>query len=207
MSKLTVFVSATIVAFFPPLVEASPHAETHLGDDAQESSAAGKSLDENMTISDAPEAPTVLKRSRSARYYPYQQALTFRVGRISDFPKLDFSDSIFGFQYLFPKFLSPKLEAGADLHEGGNGHLHVGWRYIANERSYFRPSAKFGISHFVESKDGLANLAKLENYYLRISGALEYTVYNPYSIRIEPEFAVNFDHIRFLITLGLSRGW
>jgi hypothetical protein len=130
-----------------------------------------------------------------------------RGGKDAKVPKLKWDNDVIGFQYLFPKFLAPKLEAGADLVEGGNGHLHVGWRHIYFERSYFRPGYKLSLDHFAESKEGLATLTKINNYFARVTGTLEYVVWNPYSVRLEAEIFWNLSTTRSMVTVGLSRGW
>jgi hypothetical protein len=141
------------------------------------------------------------------QYYPYQQQLTVRYGQASDFPSFKFNDSIIGFQYLFPKFLAPKLEAGADLHRNGIGHIHAGARYMWLERSYFRPSLKIGVDNLVDSSSGLATFATIDNYYLRGTATLEYVVWNPYSVRLEVELLMGLTKQISEYTLGLSRGW
>lgn len=208
MAKLTIFVSATIVAIF---IQAAAIAAPQ--SDVPESKESGvvpeetRPPDENMVISPAPKPSRTALEPESPRYYAYQQALSFRGGLASDFPKLNFEDSVTGFAYLFPKFLSPKLEAGADLHENGRGHVHVGARWIYFERSYFRPSAKLALDHFVDAKYGLGTLARKEDWFARGGGSLEYTVWNPYSIKLDAEMIINFDETKLLLALGISRGW
>lgn len=201
-----IFVSATIVLFFiswtgswaSPLPEAPDSPEQDVAPPAPPPS-------DEMAVSPAP-LPVVAKAA-DPRYYPYAQQLTFRLGRAAEFPVKDFNDSVVGFQYLFPKFLSPKIEAGADLHDEGRGHIHAGLRWIHNERLYFRPSVKIAIDHRVEAKDGLATLTDFKNYFARLSGTLEYVFWNPYSVRLEPELLVGFEKPVVVITLGLSHGW
>jgi hypothetical protein len=142
-----------------------------------------------------------------AHYYPYQQQLTFRYGQASDFPKINVNDNVTGFQYLFPKFLSPKLEAGADLHDGGRGHIHAGARWIYLERSYFRPSLKLGLDHLINANENLATLTQIDNMYLRTTATLEYVTWNPYSLRLEAELLFGSKNTVAEMTLGLSRGW
>lgn len=161
---------------------------------------------ENLSLSEPPnEMPR--PEPQSAAYYPYRQVMTFRLGLASDFPKLGFTDKVLGFSYIFPKFLSPKLEAAVDLHESGRGHVNFGVRWIYFERSYFRPSVKISIDHFFDGKYGLGTLARKEDWYARGSGTIEYVVWNPYSVRIEAEMLLNFDHTAMVATLGVSRGW
>jgi hypothetical protein len=220
MSKPGFFVSATFVLIFtavtPPwrTAMASPSPETELNPPAAAAEAgpaaesAATPFDENLAITPAPALdPDQIPRPKPPRYYPYHQALTFRAGRASDFPKLRLDDSVLGFQYLFPRFLSPKLEAGADLHEGGRGHVHIGVRWIYFERSYFRPSLKLALDHHIDAEDGMATLAHKENWYARGAGTLEFVVWNPYSLRLENELLINFDKTVYVATVGLSRGW
>jgi hypothetical protein len=206
MSKLLIFVSATIVLIFanaptfaaPPAVSPEPPEEKSTWPDGKP--------DENLSITNAPD-PVLPTPQADAHYYPYRQALTFRTGLSSDFPKINFDETVFGFQYLFPKFLSPKLEAGADLQEHNRGHLHAGLRWFAWEREYFRPSGKISLDHLAESKERLATLTRIDNYYVRLSGTIEYVVWNPYSIRVEHELLINLDRCWQVMTLGISRGW
>lgn len=206
MSKLRIFVSATFVLIFVSSASfASP--QDQVPDAPKEADPwPTKPPDENLSISDAPRVKGH-PRPADPRYYPYQQALTFRYGQAGDLSSSKFNDNMTGFQYLFPKFLSPKLEAGADLHDGGKGHIHAGARWIAWERSYFRPSAKVGLDHLVDSSENLATFAKIENLYVRATATLEYVMWNPYSVRLEGEILVSTKTAIGEVTLGLSRGW
>lgn len=206
MAKLTLFVSATIVGIFvSSKVLASPSAELANPTESEQGEPATP-LDSNMALTPPP-AVTEKGPPPDPHYYPYHQAFTVRSGYDSDFPKLSFNNWVLGFQYLFPKFLSPKLEAGADLIDNGTGHLHAGVRYYYHEKSYFRPSAKISLDHLAESENGLATLTKFENYFARGSVTLEYVVANPYSLRLEGELLINFKKTHTFIVLGLSRGW
>ncbi len=206
MAKLPIFVSATIVLIFSHGGAAASPQDNVLGVEPAVEAEEVRALDDNMAVS----PPPALKGKPgppNARYYPYQQQLTYRSGYDSDYPKLGVDNWVIGFQYLFPKFLSPKLEAGADLLDNGTGHLHVGARWIRTERSYFRPSVKVGLDHLAESREGLATFTKIENYFARGSATLEYVVWNPFSLRLEYEILANFDKMRAVATLGISHGW
>lgn len=209
MANLFNIVSISILATLltSTNVLAAPQPEiTGLPKDEPEAKEEIKPLDENLSVAEPPVVERV-PPPRPLRYYPYHQQLTFRGGRASDFPKLEFDDSVLGFQYLFPKFLAPKLEAGADLHQDGRGHLHVGVRWIYFQRSYFRPSVKLAFDHLADSEEGLATLTRSENYFLRGSGTVELVVWNPFSLRLEAEMLINFDDTMLVLTAGLSRGW
>lgn len=206
MAKLILFVSATIVGIFISLeAVASPKQElaAPAGEEVTESA---KEIDSNMAVTTPPES-TRKAKVKDPGYYPYHQALTVRLGYESKFPEFDFENWMLGFQYLFPKFLSPKLEAGADLIDEGNGHLHIGMRTIYREKAYFRPSLKWAIDHLAEPRDGLATLTKIDNYFARGSATLEYVFWNPVSVRLEAEVLANLKTTRMMYVLGLSRGW
>lgn len=208
MAKLPTVVSATIVLIFQTLnVWASPideYPKTPIP--SEEEVATPAPLSEDMQIaqprqSDDPLPPPKLE------YYPYKQQLTVRYGQTSDLTDIDFDDNLIGFQYLFPKFLSPKLEAGADLHERGKGHIHAGMRWIYSERNYFRPSVKLSGDILLDSKQKMATFTHLVNYYLRGTGTVEYVFSNPYSVRLESEVYLGTENHILAMSLGLSRGW
>ncbi len=165
-----------------------------------------RKLSDDLDISSPPRA-TEAPPAADAYYYSYPQALTFRVGVASDLSPINFKDNVIGFQYLFPKFLSPRLEAGADLHNEGNGHVHAGARWYWHERSYFRPSYKFGGDIFAQSSQGMATILHWDNYFFRMSATLEYVVWNPWSLRLEHELLINHKSRSTDITLGVTRGW
>jgi hypothetical protein len=206
MSKVWILVSGIIILFSLRSARAAPQPEIPEGNDPVEVEVSHP-LDENMVMAPAPQVDAKSVPVAQSRYYPYRQQMTFRAGMASDFPKINMNDSVLGFEYLFPKFLSPKLEAGADLHENGRGHIHAGARWIFNERSYWRPSLQASVDHFLDSKVGLATFARKEDWYLRGGITAEYVVWNPYSLRLEQEMLVNFDNVTIVTTLGVSRGW
>ncbi len=207
MSKHPYLVSATIVLIFTgALSNAAPDETFPPEDKSTEEVWSETPLPAEMQISKPDPTPEKL-RPAHVRYYPYQQQLTVRYGRASDFPKLRFNENVTGFQYMFPKFLSPKLEAGADLHDDGVGHVHAGWRWIYNERGYFRPSAKLSADVLIDGEEGLATFAEVSNYFVRTTGTIELVVWNPYSIRLENELYVGSKRCIYSATLGLSRGW
>ncbi len=205
MSKLGIFVSGTIVLFLAHVTWASPSHEvpSTAGDEVQWPT--GQSGD-TMSVAEPPPVKFTAKPIDPG-FYPYRQALTVRAGQGSKFPKIEPNELVLGFQYLFPKFLSPKLEAGADVHEDGKGHIHAGVRWYWWEKNYFRPSYKLSVDHLVDAKENLATFAEIKNYYIRGSGTLEYVFKNPWSIRLEPELLFNFNNQRLVLTLGVSRGW
>lgn len=208
MSKLRFFVSATIVLFLLPAAGASPTYEAPASPETKEAWPESPS-NENLSIAEPPAlgASDNLPKVSDPGYYAYRQALTMRAGQAMETSEEDSGGNVLGFQYLFPKFLSPKLEAGADVHEHGYGHLHAGLRYFWWEREYFRPSYKLAVDHRLDAKENLATFAHLDNYYFRVSGTLEYVFKNPWSVRLEPELLANLKNQQLVVTLGFSRGW
>lgn len=206
MAKLRIFVSATIVLIFTHASAMGSPVTSAPDDPEEQSKESPPPPDENLSIvTPKPLQGPVPKVN--ARYYSYRQALTFRGGVAAEVRKAEWNDTVWGFQYLFPKFLSPKLEAGADVHQHGRGHIHAGLRWFPWERDFFRPSYKVSIDHFVDSEKNLATLTEWGNYYVRFSGTLEYVAWDPFSVRLEPELVVNFEDTDMVVTLGISRGW
>jgi hypothetical protein len=210
MAKLPTLVSATIVLIFTMLIGSatawSTPQNTVPDPKPSEETENFNPLPEDMQIAKPPGQTPELKTSR-ARYYPYEQQLTFRVGKSAASTGGQLDNTLIGFQYLFPKFLSPKLEAGADLHEEAEGHLHVGMRWIYHERSYFRPSAKASGDILLKSDERLATFSKIDNYFIRGTATLEYVAWNPYSIRLEYEVYLGMKDQLFAVSIGVSRGW
>jgi hypothetical protein len=206
MSKSPWIVSATFVWFLlAQAAFASPSSKWPEASPEPAKEAVPKALDENMILS----APPALKENPeppSAPYYPYLQALTVRSGNVSDFPKLGFGEGFIGAQYLYPRFLSPKLEIGADLHPDGRGHIHAGLRTIYFERSLLRPSVKLGVDHFLDSKNGIASLGDTKAWFVRGSAIVERVLLGPVSLRLDAELLANFRTIKMEFSLGLSYG-
>lgn len=208
MSKLAIFVSATIVLIFQfPMARANPQNVVPEVKAADKSPGEDGMIDENLSVTEPAPVSAGAKAASPPRYYSHRQQLTFRAGQVSEVSKIKFEDFLLGFQYLFPKFLSPKLEAGADLLKDGKGHLHAGLRWIWFERSYFRPSYKLSIDHLAESEQRLATLTQINNYFGRLTLTAEVVFWNPWSLRLEPEIVANLSETQLLLTLGLSRGW
>jgi hypothetical protein len=209
MSKLAVFVSATIVLIFTGArALGAPVPEVPDAPKSEETWGSEKQSDENMALTPAPKAPLTPPARSDLRYYTARQALTVRGGFDMDLSNSDDgSETVFGVQYLLPRFLSPRLEVGADLQSNADGHIHAGYRKVFSERSYFRPSLKIGADVLLDSRDQLASFGDINNYYARTSGTLEYVVWNPYSVRLEEELLFGLKHIHTITTLGLTYGF
>jgi hypothetical protein len=214
MAKLPTLVSVTLVSATIVLMLTALHSPSSLAspdnqfpeNNQTDPVETPQPLSEDMQIADPPGTTPKLGPS-NLHYYPYEQQLTFRYGRAGNLSDRKLEDNLIGFQYLFPKFLSPKLEAGADLQDGGEGHVHVGLRWYWNEKGYFRPSGKVSGDVLMISKENLATFAHIGNYYVRASGTLEYVVWNPYSVRLENEIYLGTKNRLINLTLGISRGW
>jgi hypothetical protein len=63
------------------------------------------------------------------------------------------------------------------------------------------------LDHHLESKENLATFARLSNYYVRAAVALEFTVDNPISVRLEMEVLVGSKDTLGAGTAGLTYGW
>lgn len=209
MSKRLILVS--VLLFFQASVLAAPSQQMPPESKTEEPDSP-KKLNEDMVISEP--APVLSEVKPDPQYYVYQSALTFRagVGFQDDRPKpldgFQIDDAVLGFQYMFPKFLSPKLEAGADIHPAGVGHIHGGMRWIANQRSYVRPSAKLALDHRFKGSQNLGTFGHIDNWFGRLALTFEFVTRLPYSVRLEVEGLANINgEQQSVFTVGLSRGW
>lgn len=209
MSKLTVFVSATIVLILlQPKSHAAPTPEVPESPKAEEQWGDGKSADENMAVTPAAPVQITQPKSNSLRYYTARQAVTVRAGFALNLSNSDEdTETLLGVQYLMPKFLSPRLEIGADLHSDDSGHIHAGLRKVFSERSYFRPSLKAGLDVLLKGEEQLASTGNINNYYVRTAATLEQVVWYPNSIRLETEILFGLKRLHSITTLGFSRAW
>lgn len=209
MSKSVFLVIALVLNSIS--VSASPIREAPPPATQESEPETGRRLDPNMSVAaPTPDPDSDFSESEGPvdpGYYAYQQALTFRLGLASATDAFDPSQFIIGFQYLLPKFLSPKFEIGADAVDQGRGHVFGGVRWIGNERGFFRPSAKLSVDHLFEGSKGLSTLAHHENYFVRASATLEWVVAPPTSLRLELEGLANVDTSLVVLTIGATRNW
>jgi len=207
MAKLVSLVCATIVGFSYFSAYASPdtYAPAPANPPKPPNQDSAATL-ENLSVATPPPTNGPAE-PEPARYYHYRHAVTLRGGMITDLNPVEFDEGVFGAQYMFPKFLSPKLEVGVDVREDGRGHVYGGWRWIFLEKSYFRPSFKLSLDHKFVSEDGFATLSEIDNWNLRQTGTIEFVVWNPYSLRIEAEIFFNFAKTQGMASLGVSRGF
>lgn len=208
MAKSTILVSATFVLFFvAQRINASPQTSSPELLSPQNTEWPAKPPDESLSIANPPQ-PIAPPAPPPLRYYGARQALTFRVGQ-------DFGDAfqfkepglVLGVQYLFPKLLSPRYEAGVDLHQDSIGHFHFGKRWFWHEKFYFRPSAKLSLDGRLDASEKLATLLDTKNAFVRGTGTLEYVIWNPISVRLEVELLASIKTSFSVVSLGLSHGW
>lgn len=208
MSKLQLFVSATFVLIFislPDPAQGSPQREVPESKITEPDSPVPPP-DDNLSVAQPPKLKAPPPPSEP-RYYRARQALTARLGIITDPDSHELKRQLWGFEYLFPGFLTPKVEGGGDIQEGGRGHVHAGYRWYWREKEYFRPSVKAAFDHLLVASEGMGTLVKWENFNLRGGATLEYVVWNPYSVRLEYDILLGPKEIGQIVTLGLSHGW
>lgn len=139
--------------------------------------------------------------------YPYRQQLVPRVGYVRSNDDDDPHTYMFGISYLWPRYVSPQAEIGADLVNKYGGHINFGIKHIVFERGFFRPFWLWGITHEAVPEDRLATFVNLENYYLRIAVGFEDVIKLPKSVRLEAEALAGTDKQMFKVCLGYSWGF
>ena len=203
-------VSATIVAFCINFASWAAPQNTMPDQSPAIKSEEPSRREENMNVTKPQmDADSSLNQKfENFEFFPFRQSLTVRMGAAA--PVSDFKDTetIIGFTYMFPKFLSPRFEAGADVHnKDDKGHVHAGFREIFFERDRLRPSLKYGVSHEVHANEGLGSFANNKHYFGRGSAALDYSLNQDLALRVEVEALVGIAKQWASASAGLSFCW
>jgi hypothetical protein len=139
-------------------------------------------------------------------FYQYRQTLMVRGGVLMDFNQTDTLGSDFGFQYRFPFRNSQRIEVGADLLNEGAGILHAA-RFHSLDDSRMRWFYKYGLGIRVVPSQQLVTFLKLGNWQARISGGLEWTIEDPFSLRFDIEGTISSEKLTAISTIGVTYGW
>lgn len=139
-------------------------------------------------------------------FYPYRQALTVRGGALIDSNQTNTLGSNMGFLYRFPFDNSQRIEVGADLLNEGVGVLHAS-RFFFTDDDRFRWLYKYGIGIRVVPSQQLVTFLKLANWQARAGGGFDWTISNPYSLRVDVEAAISSEKISAIASFGLAYGW
>lgn len=163
-------------------------------------------LDEYNLMPTPPPEP-LPEEAAKTYVYPYRQQLTPRAGYVGSNDDDDPYTYMFGILYLWPRYVSPQAEFGADLVNKYGGHLNFAVRTTFYERGYFRPFWLWGLTHEAVPEDKLATFVNLENYYLRIGIGFEDVIKLPKSVRLEIEGLAGTEKQMYKICLGYSWGF
>ena len=160
--------------------------------------------EQNLMLSPPPTPHVVPPR---ARYYPYRQSLGFHLGAFSSNDGAHPWTWLIGINYLWPRFLSPQVELGADVVANFGGHLNFVIRHILRQRNYVRPYYSWGITHEVTASEGLASFSNYKNYYLRLAIGAEIVRKLPRSARFELGGIAGAKKYGSYFTFGWAWGW
>ncbi len=161
---------------------------------------------------DVTQPPATEVRVVKEFYYPYTQSISPRLGTTINIHKIGEGftksfDYLLGFNYMFPRSVSPQLEVTADLLSNSEGHIIGAKRWIINERNSFRPFYKLGAGVSVKGSEGLATFAGINNYFGFGGFGLEDYYKKPMSIRLELELKAGVKIMIFSVVFGYSWAW
>lgn len=139
-------------------------------------------------------------------FYRYRQSLMFRGGALVDSNQTNMLGSNIGFQYRFPFDISRRFEIGADLLNEGAGVLHAS-QFQFSDDSRLRWFSKYGVGIRVIPSQQLVTFLKLANWQARLGGGSEWTVIDPFSLRLEVEGAISTEKLTVIATVGFAYGW
>ncbi len=165
-----------------------------------------RELEEYNLIATPPAQPLPPEASRTY-IYPYRQALTPRIGLVTSTDDDEPDTSLLGILYLWPRYLPPQAEIGADFVNKRGGHINFSVRDIFFERGYFRPFWLWGITHEVVPEDRLATFVNIENYYFRVALGMEEVIVLPQSFRLELELLAGTRKQMAIVSAGCSWGF
>ena len=152
-------------------------------------------------------APPMTESVREADYfYRYRQSLLVRGGALVDFNQTSTLGSNIGFQYRFPFENSQRIEVGADLLNEGAGVLHAARFHFADD-SRRRWFYKYGAGIRVVPSQQLVTFLKLANWQVRLGGGMEWTLADPFSVRLDLEGAISTEKLTAISTIGFAYGW
>ncbi|MBN8540027.1 MAG: hypothetical protein J0L82_06535 [Deltaproteobacteria bacterium] len=207
LSLMLIFLAVTSVSMTSVSVAATPPPSPDLTESTDKSPPATPEEIDRARQVELTEPPPIQETARESDYfYQYRQGLLVRGGLLLDFNQADTLGSDFGFQYRFPFRNSQRLEIGADLLNEGVGILHAA-RFHFLDDSRMRWFYKYGLGIRIVPAQQLVTFLKLANWQARIGGGLEWTIEDPFSIRLDLESTFSTEKLTAISTIGVTYGW
>lgn len=204
---MLIFLAVTSVSMTSVSVAATPPPSPDLTESTDKSPPATPEEIDRARQVELTEPPPIQETARESDYfYQYRQGLLVRGGLLLDFNQADTLGSDFGFQYRFPFRNSQRLEIGADLLNEGVGILHAA-RFHFLDDSRMRWFYKYGLGIRIVPAQQLVTFLKLANWQARIGGGLEWTIEDPFSIRLDLESTFSTEKLTAISTIGVTYGW
>ncbi len=141
-----------------------------------------------------------------AYFFRFRQSITVRGGLEERFNDIGSPGSVLSVLYWFPRKDLRGIEAGADLQSSGNGTLHFASRSVVGNGRW-RGFHKLGGGVRVVPTDQLVTFLRLKNWQLRMSGGVEYSLSDPYTLRLDLDGTISTELMAALITFGVAWNW
>lgn len=141
-----------------------------------------------------------------AYYFRYRQSITVRGGIEEKFNDIGSPGSILSVLYWFPRKDLRGIEGGADLQSDGSGTIHIASRNVIG-KGRWRGFHKLGGGVRIVPSDQMVTFLRLKNWQLRMSGGVEYSISDPYTLRLDIDGTLSSERMAALVTLGVAWNW
>ncbi|MBL7689084.1 MAG: hypothetical protein JNJ49_13705 [Bdellovibrionaceae bacterium] len=141
-----------------------------------------------------------------AYYFRYRQSITVRGGIEQRFNDIGSPGSILSILYWFPRKDLRGIEGGADLQSDGSGTIHIASRNVVG-KGRWRGFHKLGGGVRIVPSDQMVTFLRLKNWQLRMSGGVEYSISDPYTLRLDLDGTVSTERMAALLTFGVAWNW
>jgi len=145
-------------------------------------------------------------QNTQAYYFRYRQSITVRGGIEEKFNDIGSPGSILSVLYWFPRKDLRGIEGGADLQSDGSGTIHIASRNVIG-KGRWRGFHKLGGGVRIVPSDQMVTFLRLKNWQLRMSGGVEYSISDPYTLRLDLDGTASIERLAALLTLGVAWNW
>lgn len=161
---------------------------------------------EQVEISEPPAQTAAQQTNTLSYYFRYRQSITVRGGLEERFNDTGSPGSVLSVLYWFPRRDLRGIEGGADLQSDGVGTIHIASRNVVG-KGRWRGFHKLGGGVRIVPSDQLVTFLRLKNWQLRMSGGVECSISDPYSLRLDLDGTLSTERMAALLTLGVAWNW
>ncbi|MGE3973001.1 MAG: hypothetical protein AB7F59_00595 [Bdellovibrionales bacterium] len=164
---------------------------------------------QEMHIAEPPPLKNNTVKKTNETFYPYQTAISPRLGMGSDssrFSNLTFHH-LFGFHFMLPDPNGRHWEVGTDVINDGTGVLSVGKKFVFKHNNPTRHYLKAAGAVRIVPSEQLNTLLKYEYFQIRGATGFEYFLDDPISARVDCEVFASTKYVGIQFVIGYSWAW